>query len=139
MDLNGSPLLHLLSDVYKPVVPNHCSGDHKCSGSNLEVLPEKFVIHNTLGYKQKFDSRYEGFSNHFIVRCSTTFKRLGNTDINHNFNLERNGSDYFQALGKKQQIKKRFKLQISCLESFLYYKLLLEIGNWLGFRPNKMN
>ena len=32
----------------RPVVPNHCSGDHKCSANNLEVLPEKFEIHNTL-------------------------------------------------------------------------------------------
>ena len=31
----------------KPVVPNHCSRDHKCSASSLEVLPGNFEIDNT--------------------------------------------------------------------------------------------
>ena len=43
----------------------------------LEVLPEKFEIHNTACLKFIFDSRYEEFSDNLIVRCSATIKRLG--------------------------------------------------------------
>ena len=32
----------------RAVVPNQCSGDHKCSASSLEVLPQIFEIHNIL-------------------------------------------------------------------------------------------
>ena len=31
--------------------------------------------------KMKFDFRYEGFSNNFIVSCFATFERLGNTGL----------------------------------------------------------
>ena len=31
----------------------------------------------------KFNSKLEGFSNNFIVTCSATFKRLGNTALGH--------------------------------------------------------
>ena len=53
------------------VVPNHCSGDHKCSASSSEVLPEKFEIHNMLCFKMKFDSRYEGFSDNILKGWET--------------------------------------------------------------------
>ena len=29
--------------------------------------------------KMKFDSRFEGFSDNFIIRCFATYKKLGNT------------------------------------------------------------
>ena len=64
---------------FRPVVPNHSSGDHKRSTSSLGVLPQKFEIHKMSCYIMKFGCTYEGFSEHFIVRCSATFKRLGNT------------------------------------------------------------
>ena len=35
-------------------------------------------------YITKFDSTYWGFSEHFIVRGSATFKRLGNTALDIN-------------------------------------------------------
>ena len=61
------------------VVPNHCFT------SSFEVLPQKFEIHNMLCFKMKFDSRYEGFSENFVVNCSETCKRLGNTDLEISF------------------------------------------------------
>ena len=70
------------------MVPNHYSGDHKCSASSFEVLPEKFEIHNILSLKMKFDYMYEEFSDNFIVRCSATFKRLGKTALEIVFHLE---------------------------------------------------
>ena len=60
------------------VVPNHCSGNHKCSLASLEVLPDKVKI-ITISYK--FFYIYERFSNHFIVRCTATLKRWENTAL----------------------------------------------------------
>ena len=57
--------------------PNLCSGDHKCSLSNLQVLFLKVEIINILCKKNS--SKYEGFLDYVIVSCSARFKRLGNT------------------------------------------------------------
>ena len=56
--LDAEPVDLLHCQTIKPVVSNHCSGDHKCSKSSLEVLPQKFEIHNILFWIMKFDSRY---------------------------------------------------------------------------------
>ena len=44
-------------------------------------LPLKFKILNMLFSEIKFASKYEPILNQFIVRCSTNFKRLGNTAL----------------------------------------------------------
>ena len=64
----------------RPVIPNHCYGDHKCSLSSLEMLPEKVKNLNMLCLTVKFTSKYEGFSIKIIIRCSAKLKRLGNTE-----------------------------------------------------------
>ena len=46
--------------------------------SNLEVFLEKVKF---LNLKMRFASKYEGFSNNFIVKCTPTIERLGNTDL----------------------------------------------------------
>ena len=58
----------------RSVAPNHCSGDHKCSASSLEVLPQKFEIHNILCKQIKFDFRYEGFLDNFLASAPQPLK-----------------------------------------------------------------
>ena len=59
----------------RAVVPNHYSGDHKCSLSSLEVLPQntKVAILIILCKKMKAASKYYVFSKNTTVRCSATF------------------------------------------------------------------
>ena len=34
--------INLKKEASNTVFPNHCSGDHECSASSLEVLPQNF-------------------------------------------------------------------------------------------------
>ena len=59
-----------------------------CSPISLEVLKLKVKIINPLCFKLINSSKYAGFSNHFTVRCSAKFNKLGNADLgNSNFAL----------------------------------------------------
>ena len=80
-----TPSVYLALDFWYPLeqwFPNTAPGTTSAPQAALKCsLPEKFEIHNTLGWKLKFDSRYEEFFNNFIFRCSATFKSLENTAL----------------------------------------------------------
>ena len=60
-----------------PMVPNHCSGDHKCSPS----APPNSWNSQYLTLKKENCFLKEWVSNDFIFRCSSKYQRLGHTDI----------------------------------------------------------
>ena len=76
-----------LSDVYMCYLgldqwfPTDAPGTTSAPSAVLNCSPQIFEIHNMLCSKMKFDSRYGGFSDNVIIRCSTTFKRLRNTKL----------------------------------------------------------
>ena len=120
-----------------PVVPNHCSRDHKCSASSHKVLPEKFKIRNILCLKMKFDPRYEGFSDKFIVRCSATFKRLGNTALT----LCRNGRFSLQngrGISKYKKICSTVVLLIMPVDHLIMEVCKLLKSTYLRYYPTGM-
>ena len=62
------------------MVPNHCFWTTSAPLAVLKRFP-KSINSELFMLKIKFGTKYEGIFNHFILRCSSNFERLGNTGL----------------------------------------------------------